>query len=70
MVGNGQTLDITHVGNTKVETDSSPIHLKNVLLAPEIKKDLLSVSQLPSEFPYIFAFNCDGFMIKDRSHTK
>lgn len=67
MVGNGEILLITHIGETKINTDSSSIPLKNVLLVPNIKKDLLSVSQLTTAFPYTFEFSSTGCMIKDRS---
>ncbi|KAF8401648.1 hypothetical protein HHK36_012594 [Tetracentron sinense] len=66
MVGNGQTLAITHIGEAHINEKSTPIDLKNVLLVPEIKKDLLSVSQLTNDMPYTFEFNSDGFVIKDR----
>lgn len=60
MAGNGEILPITHVGETKINTTSSSIPLKNVLVVPNIKKDLLSVSQLTSEFPYTFEFSSVG----------
>ena len=46
MVGNGQTLPITHFGQATIGTGVSSINLNDVLLVPDIKKNLLSVSSL------------------------
>ena len=54
MVRNGQTLHITYTGNTSFQSVTNKIYLNNVLVVPEIKKNLLSVSQMTSEFPYVF----------------
>lgn len=66
MVGNGEILPITHIGETKINTDSSSIPLKNILRVPNIKKDLLSVTQLTTAFPYTLEFS-SICMIKDRT---
>ena len=70
MVGNGHTLLITHIGETTLGIGSSPIHLKDVLLVPDIKKYLLSVSKLTTDYPLIFEFDGHGFVIKDRTTNK
>ena len=70
MVGNGHTLPITHIGKTTLGIGSSSIHLKDVLLVPDIKKDLLSVSKLTTDYPLIFEFDGHGFVIKDRTINK
>lgn len=70
MVRNGEILPITHIDETKINIDSSSIPLKNVLLVPNIKKDLLSVSQLTIAFPYAFEFSSTSCMIKDRSTSR
>ena len=36
-----------------------------MLLVPDIKKDLISVSKLTSDLPLKFEFDGDGFVIKD-----
>ncbi|KAL5715327.1 hypothetical protein ACHQM5_017160 [Ranunculus cassubicifolius] len=66
IVGNGDALDITHVGTASIRANDQSLHLKNVLVVPEIKKNLLSVSQMTSDFPYTFEFSRDGFVIKNR----
>ena len=70
MVGNGHTLPITHIGKTTLATGSSSIHLKGVLLVPDIKKDLLSISKRTTDYPLVFEFDGHGFVIKDRTPNK
>ena len=50
MVGNGHTLPLIDIGETTLGTGSSPIHLKDVLLVPNIKKDLLFISKLTTNY--------------------
>lgn len=38
-----------------------------MLLVPEMKKNLLSVSQFTSDYPFNFEFSATGFVIKDRN---
>lgn len=38
VVGNGQNLDITHLGNTFLPFFSTPIKLNNMLVLPHIAK--------------------------------
>ena len=66
MVGNGQKLNITHTGNTILHTGKNVVKLENVLVVPDIKKNLISVSQLTSDLPYLFEFTENGFVIKNR----
>lgn len=70
MVGNGHKLKITHIGDTVLHTDKNSVKLKNVLVVPEIKKNLLSVSQLTTDFPYMFEFTANNFVIKNRETGK
>lgn len=65
MVGNGKIFPIAHVGDATITTDHLPLHLKNVLLVPNIKKNLIS-SQLTTDLPYSIKFCCDGYVINDR----
>ncbi|KAF8408703.1 hypothetical protein HHK36_004767 [Tetracentron sinense] len=66
MVGNGDKLDITHVGSTLINVGNDQLQLNDVLVVPAIKKNLISVSQLTSDYPYLFEFSSTGFVIKDR----
>ncbi|KAA8544767.1 hypothetical protein F0562_019529 [Nyssa sinensis] len=66
MVGNGHILPITHIGTATLSSGSSSIKLNDVLIVPDIQKDLLSVSNLTSNYPLIFEFNGPGLVLKDR----
>ena len=48
-VGNGNKLPITHIDHTKIPSLSSHLYLRNILLVPQIKKSLLSVSRLTGD---------------------
>ncbi|XP_075640273.1 uncharacterized protein LOC142612025 [Castanea sativa] len=48
-----------------IGTGVSSIKLNDVLLVPDIKKNLLSVSKLTTDFPFTFEFDGLGFVIKD-----
>ena len=65
MVGNGNLLKISHIRDGILNHGDTFIPLNNVLLVPNIKKSLLSVSQLTSDFPCYFEFNKSQFAIKD-----
>ena len=69
IVGNGSELSITHTGHAHIFSPGSSLSLNNVLVVPNIKKNLLSVSQLTSDYPCYFIFDDHGFVIKDlRTH--
>uniref|UniRef100_A0A2N9G9X1 Retrovirus-related Pol polyprotein from transposon TNT 1-94-like beta-barrel domain-containing protein n=1 Tax=Fagus sylvatica TaxID=28930 RepID=A0A2N9G9X1_FAGSY len=69
MVGNGSELSITYTGHARIFSPGSSLSLNNVLVVPDIKKNLLSVSQLTSDYPCYFIFDDRGFVIKDlRTH--
>lgn len=42
-VGNGQGLNISHIGNSKLSTSTHTFNLKNILQVPSISSNLLSV---------------------------
>lgn len=69
MVGNGQNLDITHVGNTYLPTCFFDIKLLNVLVVPHIAKNLLSVSQLTRDNNLTIEFNAICCVLKDSQKT-
>ena len=45
IIGNGNSIPISHIGSTKLAASNSTFQLENVLCAPHIKHNLLSVSQ-------------------------
>lgn len=67
MVGSGEVLSITHLGQAHVGTSHSKLILKDVIVIPDIKKDLLSISKLTSNFPFTIQFDGFGFVIKDKT---
>jgi len=63
MVGNENGLQISGIGQVSLPT--TDIKLNNVLVVPDIKKKLLSVSQLTKEHNCYFIFYFWGFLLKD-----
>lgn len=45
-IGDGQPLILTHMGAHQNQTPSGNLNLKDVLLVPSLKKNLISVSRL------------------------
>lgn len=45
MIGAGSKLNISHIGNASIKSNFGDMGLKDVLVVPEIKKNLISVSQ-------------------------
>ena len=70
MVGNGDVLQITHIGQANIKFGHDSLQLNDVLLVPDIKKDLISVSKLTFDLPLKFEFYGDGSVIKDRSKNR
>ncbi|GAV79639.1 hypothetical protein CFOL_v3_23103 [Cephalotus follicularis] len=65
VVGNGEYLPIIHNGKGKISIVTTDLSLKQVLVVPDIKKNLLSVSQLTSDLPCSVNFTGNGFVVKD-----
>ncbi|XP_024041750.1 uncharacterized protein LOC112098966 [Citrus clementina] len=65
-VGNGNSLNISHVGQTKLNTANGKLLLKDVLVVPKLTKNLISVSQLTSDNKCTVEFSSNDFLIKDR----
>lgn len=70
VVGNGHSLPVSCTGTTKIELPSKPLVLKNILHTPQIKKNLISVSQLTLQNNVIVEFDSDCFFVKDKSSRK
>ena len=56
MVGNGQSLSISHIGSISTLVPQSSLFLSNVLVVPRIKKKLISISQLTKDNNYCCHF--------------
>ena len=59
------SLDITHVGEGLIDTKEGSLKLNNVLIVPEIKKNLLSVSQLTHDNACNIIFTTNEFFVED-----
>ena len=65
-VGNGHTLRISHVGSTLISSSDKPLLLNNILCAPNITKNLLSVSQITKDNNVFAEFHSDYCLFKDK----
>jgi hypothetical protein len=65
VVGNGHTLSAQHTGHAIIPTNSSPLQLHNVLIAPQLVKNLISVRALTRDNFVSVEFDPWGFSIKD-----
>src|ERR1041384_7466646 len=64
-VGNGSSIPITHVGHTSFPSASTPIHMSNVLVSPDLVTNLVSIRRLTRENPITVEFDATGFSVKD-----
>ena len=64
-VDDGNSLDITHVSEGLIDTKEGSLKLNNILIVLEIKKNLLSVSQLTHDNACIIIFTANEFSIED-----
>ena len=67
MIGDGDGIPITHVGSTIIEAPTTTFLLDNVLCAPLIKKNLISVSQFCHQNNTSIEFFPHFFIVKDLS---
>ncbi|KAH9793854.1 subtilisin-like protease SBT5.3 [Citrus sinensis] len=63
-VGNGQSLHISHIG----DTTHGKLNLKDILVVPKLKKNLLSVSKLVDDINCSVEFNSLGFVVKSKDN--
>nr|KYP55678.1 Retrovirus-related Pol polyprotein from transposon TNT 1-94 [Cajanus cajan] len=66
-VANGMSLPITHVGSTTLHPPTRPLSFTNVLYAPGITQNLISVSQLCNTNDVSIEFFPSFFEVKDLS---
>ncbi|KAJ9543577.1 hypothetical protein OSB04_023284 [Centaurea solstitialis] len=64
-VGNGAPIKVTHTGHTTLTNPYRPLHLHNVLVTPQIIKNLISVRQFTKENKCSIEFDEFGFSVKD-----
>ncbi|GKU93013.1 hypothetical protein SLEP1_g6653 [Rubroshorea leprosula] len=60
--GDGTPLQISHTGNSSI----GPLKLNDILVVPNLKKNLISVSKFTDDNPCIFELSSNGCVIKDQ----
>ena len=65
VIGDGNGIPITHIGSTKLPSPTTTFNIDNVLYAPQIKRNLLSVSQFCNRNNTSIEFFPDRFLVKD-----
>lgn len=73
MLGNGQGMFITLIGNTAFPSAHKPhvtLTLNNLLLVPKITKNLISVSQFTRDNRLYFEFHPDFYLIKSQATSE
>ena len=65
VVGNGFQIAIHSTGHTTLPPPFPPLQLKNILHAPKLIKNLLSVRRLTTDNNISIEFDPFGFLVKD-----
>ncbi|GKD00369.1 hypothetical protein Tco_1170643 [Tanacetum coccineum] len=65
LVGDGKSIPITNTGHSTLPTPYRPLHLNNVLITPNIVKNLISVRQFIRDNKCTIEFDEFGFYVKD-----
>ena len=66
LIGDGSSIPIHGIGDSSIKQKNKILPLDDVLLVPDLKKNLLSISQLTSQFPVNCKFSNVDFCIKER----
>lgn len=64
-LGDGKSLQISHIGHNILPLSSSALSLKNILCAPKLCKNLISISQSCRTNPVSVEFFPSYFLVKD-----
>ncbi|GJY92462.1 ribonuclease H-like domain-containing protein [Tanacetum coccineum] len=64
-VGDGKTIPVTNTGHSILHTLSRPLYLHNVLVTPNIIRNLISVCQFTRDNKCSVEFDKYGFSVKD-----
>lgn len=70
MIGNGQNLEIKHIGKVTLPTSLGDVVLYNVLHLSQLKQSLLSISQLTSDLNCDFKFHLVGFLVSSKGNRR
>ncbi|GJW78576.1 ribonuclease H-like domain-containing protein [Tanacetum coccineum] len=64
-VGDGKSIPVTNTGHSIIPSHHRPLHLHNVLVTPNIIKNLISVRQFTRDNNCTIKFDAFGFSVKD-----
>ncbi|KAG6756953.1 hypothetical protein POTOM_037252 [Populus tomentosa] len=64
-VGNGDSLRISHIGNSSINLGNNSLSLKDILVVPQLKENLISIAKLIKDNNCVFACFSWGYVIKD-----
>ncbi|GJY30798.1 ribonuclease H-like domain-containing protein [Tanacetum coccineum] len=67
LVGDGKSIPVTNTSHSTLPTPYRPLHLNNVLITPNIVKNLISVRQFIRDNKCTIEFDEFGFSVKDYS---
>ncbi|PWA88754.1 ribonuclease H-like domain-containing protein [Artemisia annua] len=65
LVGDGKSIPVTNTGHSTLSTPHRTLHLNNVLITPNIVKNLISVRQFVRDNKSTIEFDKFGFSVKD-----
>lgn len=65
LVGNVQSIPVTHTGHSSLHTPYKPLHLHNIFITPNIIKMLIYVRRFTSDNNVSIEFDPCGFSMKD-----
>ncbi|KAF3783428.1 hypothetical protein EJ110_NYTH27691 [Nymphaea thermarum] len=65
VTGDGSHHTISHIGNARISMGNSSIPLKNVLVVPSVKKNIISVSKLIDDTHSFVEFTPSSVYVKD-----
>jgi hypothetical protein len=64
-VGNGNHIPVTHTGQSHLQTATKPLALNDILVAPNLIQNLISVRKLTTDNWVSIEFDPFGFTVKD-----
>lgn len=70
LVGNGNSIPITSSGKSLISSNSRPLSLNNVLVTPQIVKNLISIRRFTIDNWCSMEFDPFGFSVKDLKSQK
>ncbi|KAL4340378.1 hypothetical protein GQ457_08G036940 [Hibiscus cannabinus] len=65
ILGDGSSIDIAYMDDIAINTSARVLHLSSVLHVPQIRKNLMSVSQFSKDNSVYFEFHHDECVVKD-----